>query len=159
MLSNCVTHIQITSNETINIFSIFAPSKCNTPKIIYYKQLKEYLNNYRDQILFLGGDFNYVESKQDKQNNLTYYDKIIPNFFDPKNLYLIDPYKEVYKNQINLTHTLSRIDRIYIPKSLIHNLVSFNHLSQIADHKAILLDLKLKNFEPWGNFYWKLEIK
>ena len=32
ILSNRLTHIQITSNETINILSIYAPSKCSTPK-------------------------------------------------------------------------------------------------------------------------------
>ena len=51
------------------------------------------LNNYRDQTLFLAGDFNYVEGKQDKQNNLTHYDKIIPKFFDPEHLDLMDPLK------------------------------------------------------------------
>ena len=74
IFNNRLVHIQIKTEEIINIFNIYAPIEI-IPKTEFYLKLNTYLNNYFHDINILLADFNYVSDNKDRNHTLNYYDK------------------------------------------------------------------------------------
>ena len=118
---NRLSHIQIQTDEIVNIINIYAPAHTeNLIKIRFYQKLKEYLSKYKNELIILTGDFNYVISKEDRIKGYDYYDYIRINKmmnFEDFNLKYV--YSTIYLGKTDFTTNKSRIDRIYINETLL----------------------------------------
>lgn len=156
-LKNRLIHIQIETNETINIINLYAPAKGYLLKKNFYQDIKNYLNQYNKESIFLLGDFNYVQEQNDRlSTKFQDYDIMINKIFNNLEFKIHDIFRLFYPNKIDFTYTNSRIDRIYISEHLLSNIKTVRHMDKITDHKIVLLELEMGNFKKWGNSYWKL---
>ena len=150
-------HIQIETDETINIINIYAPvSRVNLDKFYFYQKLKEHLSKFKNQIIILSGDFNFVTDKDDRENGFDHWDRKINNLINFDNLYLKDVFKTLNPNVKNFTTKNSRIDRFLISIFLLTKIESILHKEYLSDHKVVELVLKLDKFEKWGRGFWKI---
>ena len=149
-LQNRLSHIQITTQETLNIINVYCPAD-HEDKDDFFQDLNNYLEFYQDEKIILAGDFNYVENEDDRFPKLNKNDIKIRKRFKPQNYDIIDPITDnvfTYKN--------ARLDRFYISEMLGRYLKNFKLFSVIADHKQVLIELDIEGIKPWGKFYWKL---
>ena len=90
---NRLLHIQIQTDEIVNIINIYAPAHTeNLIKIRFYQKLKEYLSKYKNELIILTGDFNYVISKEDRLKGYDYYDIRINKMMNFEDFNLKDVY-------------------------------------------------------------------
>ena len=154
---NRFLHIQIETDEIINIINIYAPvNGQNYEKLYFYQKLKEHLSKFKNQIIILSGDFNYVTDKEDRENGFDYWDKRLNNIINFENLNLKDAFKTINPEVTNFTTKRSRIDRFLISNFLLTKIDLILHKEYISDHKAIELTLKFDKFQKWGRGYWKI---
>ena len=71
ILENRVTHLKITSNETLNIISVYGPPNRTQKKRLFYSHLKDYIQNFSNFRIIMAGDFKYVENDEDRIIQMT----------------------------------------------------------------------------------------
>ena len=123
----------------------------------FYSNLKDYVHALPNFNIIIPGDFNYVENDEDRMTQLNKGDKLVKRTFKPSTFNSVDTFRKFHKNKIKYTHKTARIDGIYVTKGLSAQISSCKHLSNMADHKAICLDINIEEFKPLGSFYWKLD--
>lgn len=157
-------------NQTFTLANIYAPAK-SAEKQDFYENLIDILNNnYREDTLIIGGDFNYITSALDKQTTLAVGPpsrKTFPNlnFLEEieRNFNLVDAYRtlEPMGRDTTMVHrsypVSTRLDRVYAPNHFYISRVS--HLEETleyTDHKAVLVTLDIKNKEiKRKSSHWK----
>ena len=73
---NRVLHLQIETEEILDIINIYAPvNEENQIKPGFFQKLKEHLNKYNYQTTILTGDFNFVTNDQDRNKGMYKFDK------------------------------------------------------------------------------------
>ena len=149
-LQNRLTHIQIITQETLNIINVYCPAD-HEDKDDFFQDLNNYLEIYQDEKIILAGDFNYVEKNDDRFPKLNKNDIKIRKRFKPQNYELIDPITDNI-----FTHKNARLDRFYISEMLERYMKNFKTFSVMADHKPVLIEIDIEGIKPWGKFYWKL---
>ena len=154
-LINRITHIRIHTNKIIDIVSIYAPAN-REHRLPFYDHFQQYISQFKDRILIIAGDFNYVENVGDRTPKLTSTDNGIKKRFKPLELGLVDVYASFNTGLKDFTHKVARLDRIYVTDFMIGKINFVKHLSHIADHKPVCMDIDFKDIEPWGRYYWKL---
>ena len=76
IFKNRMIHIQIKTNNVINIINLHAPTGEDKDKTCFYEKFKKYIDKFKNQDLIITGDFNYVTSEKDRQTHKLYsYDK------------------------------------------------------------------------------------
>ena len=158
IFNNRLVHIQIKTEEIINIFNIYAPVEI-IPKTEFYLKLNNYLTNYFHDINILLGDFNYVSDNKDRNHSLNYYDKKISKIFNYNTLNLLDTFRTINMDNLEYTYkhaniTMSRLDRIYISQFMATKIQKINHTDWITDHRIVELHIDLEPNKKWGNYYW-----
>ena len=155
-LRNRLTHLKITSKEIFHVISVYAPPNVTQKRRFFYSNLKDYLHTLSNFNIIMAGDFNYVENNDDRMPQLNKNDKFVKRIFNTSTFKLVDTFRKLQNTKIEYTHKTARIDRIYITTELSTQITNCKHLSNIADHKAVCLNMNIEEFKPWGRFYWKL---
>ena len=126
-------------------------AKQTTQRIKAIKTLTSFLHNfdYKNNLIIIAGDFNLVLNPIDRTGHFT------PNTNDKilfqtilSNFDLIDSYRSLYPHSKTFSFSrslpISKLDRIYIPSSLISKITqSSYHNISFSDHsKAPIITLK-----------------
>ena len=137
--------MQIQTDENKNIINTYAPvNNDNQSKLRFYNKLKEYLYKFKNQIIILSGDFNYVTCNNDRTKGMQYLDQLINNIMDYNNFKIKDIYKTIYPKNINYTMEKSRLDKFYISEHLITKVDNIIHGIYLSDHKTVELELNME---------------
>ena len=166
---NRVTHLIFKTNINIHVINIYAPvsgahSNSKLERKEFFQNLHKYLEKFNKDEIILCGDFNYVNSNEDRTSGLNYSDKEVLNCIDYNKIKLKDVHHTHNKTSINYTHYHktkninygSRIDRIYVSEDLMTKILSFDYIiNDISDHKILKIDIELNRIK-WGNGYWKI---
>ena len=157
IFKNRMIHIQIKTNNVINIINLYAPTGEDKDKTCFYEKFKKYIDKFKNQDLIITGDFNYVTSEKDRQTHKLYsYDKETNKIINFDAYDLIDVFYNFYEDIQAFTTKVSRIDKIFISKHLITKITNFKHGVYISDHKTVEMSIEMENTKRWGNGYWKL---
>ena len=148
ILNERLTHIKITSKETLHVLSVYALPNNSEKKRIFYQHLKEYIQNFVNFNMIITGYFNFVEEAIDPTPNINKRDTYVKRIFKPRNLQLFNVFRKWNKQQVHFTHKTARIDRNYVTESLSLNILKCKHLNLISDHEPVLLELHLEDFKP-----------
>ena len=54
------------------------------------------------------------------------------------------------------THKDARLDRFYISDFMVGHVLKTKLLSEIADHKMVIIDVDMEDLKLWGALYWKM---
>ena len=148
ILQNRETHAQLTSNDILNIISVYCPAD-------HYG--KDYSNPYWETLehrkIILAGDFNFVENVEDIFPKLNKNDKKIRKTFKPGNLNLTDP---IYNTTMPFTCKNAILDRFYLSGYMIGHVKKNKILPEIDDHKFVMIELDLEELKLREKFYWEM---
>ena len=149
-------HIQIKTNNVINIINLYAPTGEDKDKTCFYEMFKKYIDKFKNQDLIITGDFNYVTSEKDRQTHKLYiYDKETNKIINFDTYDLIDVFYNFYEDIQDFTTKVSRIDKIFVSKHLITKVTNFKHGVYISDHKTVEMSIEMENTKRW--IKWLLE--
>lgn len=169
-IQNRMQTLKLSNNSTyssLTIFNIYAPSDTSAKKTDFYKSLESLIQGSIGEIMLLG-DFNNTILKIDNRNGLNSStpDKKILKRLLSENI-LIDSFRHLYPRiKLYTKETVSygtRIDRIYVSKSLTQkSLTSGHYTTNMTDHKkspyiSILWSNKVLNREHIKSYKnWKI---
>ena len=140
-------------------------AKQTTQRIKAIKTLTSFLHNfdYKNNLIIIAGDFNLVLNPIDRTGHFT------PNTNDKilfqtilSNFDLIDSYRSLYPHSKTFSFSrslpISRLDRIYIPSSLISKITqsSYHNISFSDHNKAPIITLKTPSKTKFKASHWKL---
>jgi hypothetical protein len=146
----------------MTIANIYAPNDIRE-RIAYFANVTELINMHAlYQNVMIGGDFNSVVNREDRQtSNLDGTSTHLNSFIN--NLHLNDAWRD--KNEGNIEYTYidpsrnmrnSRIDLWLISDSIANIVKSCNiKQSPSPDHKAVVMEISMNN-KNRGKGYWKL---
>ena len=126
-LINRITHIRIHTNKIIDIVSIYAPAN-REQKLPFYDHFQQYISQFKDRILIIAGDFNYVENAGDRTPKSISVDNGIKKRFKSVELGLVDVYASFNTGPKDFTHKAARLDRIYVTDFIISKINFVKHL-------------------------------
>ena len=162
--------LQIVKLESgLDIINIYAPSgNCNRDQrrtffgdtLLRNLQLKK-------SVPILIGDFNCVINRSDTSAN---YDlkkcdalKDLINLFNYSDcLQVLHPFLLGQWTFSRPGMAVSRLDRVYIPQTILNDLITIQTLPTISDHKLVMVCLDIENASPVPRTkspYWKLNVK
>ena len=114
----------------------------------------------------IGGDFNCVLAPKDTENN--FVNKKCPALKELVNGFnYSDAFRVLHQNEAEYTFhrqkcAASRIDRFYVPQSVVPLLQAVSHHASLSDHHYVVMRLNLPSFEylplppKLPPLYWKL---
>lgn len=160
-------HIKYQQKDQIyHVLNIYGPQNTTTEQRTFFTNLLQYINrisNTTDTFYFLG-DFNLVNNEIDIKSGTIRTSNVTLAIFKEilHTLNIDDSYRYKYKQRkvytwANHDNTVaSRIDRIYISRTLLHTILSVKHIPMnITDHKGISVTIKTGHIK-WGAGYWKI---
>ena len=80
-------------------------------RLPFYNQFKQYISQFKDCILIVTGDFNYVKNPEDITPKLTSADNGIEKRFKPLELSLLYVYASFNTGLKDFTHKATRLDK------------------------------------------------
>ena len=143
--------------------NVYCPNNI-TERVNFLSQITSFVHKYAlsKQNLYIGGDFNCVESAVDRVSGVL--DRSSAKLTEiKKELNLVDVWRSCTPNLKDFTYIDPtrkgrdrRIDIWLIPKPFMHNTKSCNIIQAPApDHKAVRLDVLISNRRR-GKGYWKM---
>ena len=143
--------------------NVYCPNNV-TERVNFLSQITSFVHKYAlsKQNLYIGGDFNCVESAVDRVSEVL--DRSSAKLTEiKKELNLVDVWRSCNPNLKDFTYIDptrkgrdSRIDIWLIPKPIMHNIKSCNIIQAPApDHKAVHFDVLISNRRR-GKGYWKM---
>ena len=160
-LDGRVVYVDINADDNYRIISIYAHSREETNRKLFFKSFTEFLNTNRTVIL--AGDFNCIENTQlDKiggnPNKGTSGSVELKEALNSKKLK--DVFRFLHPTTINTTwknnEVACRLDRIYLEKCRINDVVRVSNHPSFSDHEIVIMDIKeIDSNSRRGKGYWK----
>ena len=153
------------------LLNIYAPSgsdKKYERGFLFSQEVFRAFNLHPEAEWIVGGDFNCVLQRSDVENGTGFDQKKCPQLADLVSVkHLQDVYR--FKHPRGKEYTFfrtsaapSRLDRYYIPMSLLHRVEQVKHIASLSDHCGIFMELTLDIGEAANpqrvgrETYWKL---
>lgn len=148
-------------NNSVTLCNIYAPSGVlqRTQREYFFNNTLSYYLREATEHVVLGGDFNSVVDARDSTGNSNYSASLRHTL---QHLQLVDVWAALRRSQSGYTYithnSASRIDRLYVSRSLRNQLRSTNtHVCSFTNHKALTLRLCLPHMGvEHGRGFWSI---
>lgn len=156
-LNSRIMSVKVGNSLTVcNVYAQSGTQNFSARENLFKEQLPFYLQASTEHII-LGGDFNCVVANKDSTGSNNYSTSLKQLV---ENMQLLDTWNCLHRNLVDYSfvrsNSASRIDRIYVSRSLVPHLRVADLLAtSFSDHKAYRIRCCLPNLgKPHGRGYW-----
>ena len=153
----------------VNVYVPAGSHRAQERRHFFTEQLFGLLAGQDDILPIMGGDWNCVTEKIDLENSKYFDDR---KSLDLTNILrdfdMVDAFRHVHGRKKEFTWqgrdgaSASRLDRFYLPRGLVGQVVGMSHHASYSDHKFGMLELDMENVTrlpkrlTFDSGYWKL---